>query len=234
MVRGQLECLTQGIRIGLCPSQTLEAWSLSLVLELLGLQVLAAGTSTSWLSVHRPRPAKVSIMSPGSSSHSHGPFQWPQQQLSLIPKLALQKTSNRCRHWRRLSETRKTKVTKVGGRNFPGDPVAKTLCFQYRGSRFYPLSVRHMQPNKHIKNIVIFVVQSLSSVPLFATSQTAVCQDSLSFTISWGLLRFMSIVSVMLSNHLILRCTLLLLPSIFPSIRFFSSELALHIRWPKY
>ena len=111
------------------------------------------------------KASKVSITSPGSSSHSHGPFQWPQQELSLIPKLALQKISNRCRYWRRLSETRKTKVTKVEGRNFPGDPVAKTLCFQYRVSRFDPWSVRHMQPNKHIKTIVIFVVQSLSSVP---------------------------------------------------------------------
>ena len=55
----------------------------------------------------------------------------------------------------------------------------------------------------------------------------------LSFTISWSLLRFMSIVSVMLSNHLILCHSLLLLPSIFPSIRIFSNELALRIRWPK-
>ena len=55
----------------------------------------------------------------------------------------------------------------------------------------------------------------------------------LSFTISWSLLKVMSIESVMPSNHLILYCPLLL-PSIFPSIRVFSSELALHIRWPKY
>ena len=57
---------------------------------------------------------------------------------------------------------------------------------------------------------------------------------SLSFTISWSLLRFMSIESVMLSNHLILCCPLLLLPSRFLSIRVFSKESALHIRWPKY
>ena len=72
-----------------------------------------------------------------------------------------------------LSETRKTKVTKVGGRNFPGDPVAKTLCFQYRRSRLDPWPVRHMQPSKHVKNIVIFVVQSLSLIPFFSTPQTA-------------------------------------------------------------
>ena len=68
---------------------------------------------------------------------------------------------------------------------------------------------------------------------LFATPGTAVHQASLSFTVSWSLLKLMSVVSVMLSNHLIL-CLPLLLPSIFPSIRVFSNELALHIRWPKY
>ena len=60
------------------------------------------------------------------------------------------------------------------------------------------------------------------------------CQAPLSFTISWSLLRFMSIESMMLSKHLILCLLFLLLPSIFPSIRVFSSELSLHIRWPKY
>ena len=59
-------------------------------------------------------------------------------------------------------------------------------------------------------------------------------QASLSFTIPWSLLKLMSIELVMPSNHLILCCHLLLLPSIFPSIRVFSSELALHIRSPKY
>ena len=62
---------------------------------------------------------------------------------------------------------------------------------------------------------------------------TAACQASLSFTISWSLLTFMSIESVMPSNHLILCCPLLL-PSIFPRIRVFPNELALLIRWPNY
>ena len=62
---------------------------------------------------------------------------------------------------------------------------------------------------------------------------TAACQASLSFSIPQSLLKLMSIESVMPSNHLILRCPLLL-PSIFPRIRVFSSDLALHIRWPKY
>ena len=61
-----------------------------------------------------------------------------------------------------------------------------------------------------------------------------VCQASLSFTISQSLLKLMSIESLMPSNHLILCHLLLLLPSIFPSIRIFSNESALHIRWPKY
>ena len=63
---------------------------------------------------------------------------------------------------------------------------------------------------------------------------TAACQAPLSFTISQSVLKFMPIDSVMLSNHLILCCPLLLLPSTFPSIRVFSSESALRIRWPKY
>ena len=66
------------------------------------------------------------------------------------------------------------------------------------------------------------------------TPWTAIRQASLSITNSWSLLKLMSIESVMPSNHLILCYALLLPPSIFPSIRVFSNELALHIRWPKY
>ena len=77
-------------------------------------------------------------------------------------------------------------------------------------------------------------VQLLSHVQLFATPWTAACQASLSITNSWSLLKLMSIESVMSSNHLILCHPLLLLPSIFPSIRVFSNESALRIRWPKY
>ena len=77
-------------------------------------------------------------------------------------------------------------------------------------------------------------VQSLSRVRLFATPWTAACQASLSITNSRSPPKLMSIESVMPSNHLILCRLLLLLPSIFPSIRVFSDESALHIRWPKY
>ena len=79
-----------------------------------------------------------------------------------------------------------------------------------------------------------FAVQPLSDVQLFATPWTAAHQASLSFTTAWSLLRRMSIESVMPSNHLVLCCPLLLLPSIFPSIRVFPNKSALHIRWPKY
>ena len=81
---------------------------------------------------------------------------------------------------------------------------------------------------------LIFVVQSLSQVQLFATPWTAAHQGSLSFTISQRLLKLMSIELVMPFNHLVLCRPLLLLPSTLPSIRVFSNESTLHIRWPKY
>ena len=77
-------------------------------------------------------------------------------------------------------------------------------------------------------------VQSLSRVRLFATPWTAACQASLSIINSWSLPKLMSIESVMPSSHLILCCPLLLPPSIFPSIRVFSKESVLRIRWPNY
>ena len=78
------------------------------------------------------------------------------------------------------------------------------------------------------------VAQFLSRVQLFATLWTVEHQTPLSFTISWSLLKFMSIESVMPSNHLILCCPLFLLSSIFPSIRVFSNDLVLPTRWSKY
>ena len=82
--------------------------------------------------------------------------------------------------------------------------------------------------------LISYSVQSLSRVWLFTTPWTAACQVSLSFTIFQSLLKLTSIESIMPSNHLILCCPLLLLPSIFPSIRVFSNESVLCIRWPKY
>ena len=81
---------------------------------------------------------------------------------------------------------------------------------------------------------MISSVQSLSSVWLFETPWTAACQASLSITNSRSLFKLMSIASVMPSNHFILCCPLLLLPSVFSSIRVFSNESVLRMRWPKY
>ena len=77
-------------------------------------------------------------------------------------------------------------------------------------------------------------VLSLSRRRLFAIPWTVVCQASLSITNSWSLLKLMSIELMMPSNHVILCHPLILPPSIFPSIRVFSKESVLHIRWPKY
>ena len=91
-----------------------------------------------------------------------------------------------------------------------------------------------IMPTNTFLSLLVVVVQLLRHVWLFATPCTAACQASLSFTISQSLLKLMSIESVIPSNHLILCHPLLLLPSVFLNIRVFSSELALHIRWPKY
>ena len=97
-----------------------------------------------------------------------------------------------------------------------------------------PLAFPASLPQEDAGSPVLIVVQSLSRVPLFPTPWTAACQPSLFFTISWRLLKLMSTKLVMPSNHLILCHLLLLLPSVFPSIRVFCSESALPIRWPKY
>ena len=83
-------------------------------------------------------------------------------------------------------------------------------------------------------SISVSSVQLLSCIWLFLTPWTAACQASLSLTKSRSLLKLMSIESVMPSNHLILCRPLLLLPSTFPSLRVFSNESVLHIRWPKF
>ena len=80
----------------------------------------------------------------------------------------------------------------------------------------------------------VAVIQLVSRAQLFVTPWIAACQASLAFTVSQSLLKLMSIESVIPFNHFILCHPLLLLPSIFPSIRVFSNESALHIRWPKY
>ena len=93
----------------------------------------------------------------------------------------------------------------------------------------------HAHMHAHLNKC--FFLLSLFSRPVtsdsLGTPWTAACQASLSFTTSWSLFRLMSIELVMSSNHLVLCHPLFLLPSIFPSIRVFSSESAVHIRWPK-
>ena len=101
-----------------------------------------------------------------------------------------------------------------------------THCVQYS---IYTLQIVYIDCIQHA-----VVVQSLNHVRLFATPWTAARQASLTFTISWSLLKLMSIESAMPSNNLILCHPLFLLPSVFPSIRVFSSESALCIRWPTY
>ena len=105
-----------------------------------------------------------------------------------------------------------------------------TLCPQ--GAHFE--LVRQIT-NEHINTwCCVVVVWSPSRVWLSATPWTAAHQASLSFTVSWSLLKFMSIPLVLPSNHLILWCPLFLLPSIFLRFTVFSNDLALHIKWPKY
>ena len=104
------------------------------------------------------------------------------------------------------------------------------MAKMWKSQNFHTLFMRI----KWAEPLFSIVVQSLSRVRLFATPWTAVHQASLSLAISWSLLKLMSIELVMLSNHLILCCPLRLQPSIFPSFRVFTNELALPIRWPKY
>ena len=93
----------------------------------------------------------------------------------------------------------------------------------------------HQNPSKSQSQwAAVAVIQSLSHVRLFVTTWTAACRPPTSSIISQSLLKFMPSELVMPSNHLILSHPLLLLPSVFPSIRVFSSESALHIRWPNY
>ena len=96
-----------------------------------------------------------------------------------------------------------------------------------------PSAPSQILPTVYPASVQFSTVQLLSCVPLFVTPWTAAHQASLSITNSWRLLKLMSIESVMPSSHLIL-CRPLLLSSIFPSIRVFSNESVLLIRWPKY
>ena len=97
-----------------------------------------------------------------------------------------------------------------------------------------PSSVIRTLPTEINSILIISSVQSLSRVQLFVTLWTAACQASLSITNTQSLFKLMSIELEMPSNHLILCCPLLLLLSIFPSIRVISKESILYISWPEY
>ena len=112
--------------------------------------------------------------------------------------------------------------------------VASNPCRHLKGDIIIPFEDRKTCSVKLSDLPKGAVVQLLSPVWLFAIPWSAACQTSLSFTISRSLLKLMSIELVMPFKHLIPCHPLLLLPSVFPSIRVFSSELALRIRWPKY
>ena len=113
----------------------------------------------------------------------------------------------------------------------------ETSCLMQRRScvpQLRPHSTKYINKYFFKNHLQFSSIQSLSHVRLFATPWTAARQDSLSITNSQSLLKLMSIESVMPSNHLIFFHPLLLPLSIFPSIRVFSNESVLHIRWPKY
>ena len=125
-----------------------------------------------------------------------------------------------------------TKICFTNMDSFPGSygkPKQKNVHRKMEIYKFLPLKVPPIVSFNRC-----FLVQSLSHVQLFATPWTAAHQPSLSFTISQSLFKLMPIESVMQSNHLILCHPLLLLTSIFPSIRVFSNESALCIKQPKY
>ena len=121
--------------------------------------------------------------------------------------------------------------------------IAHTSDLQFHGETLlpcqetnWPFATRYsLCFSRLLANILgKLVVQLLSRVWLFVTPWSATHQTPLSFTVSWNLLKLTSVESMMPSNHLIFCHPLLLLPSIFPSIRVFSNESALLIRWPKY
>ena len=122
-------------------------------------------------------------------------------------------------HWNNIGRGLKIKLLEI--LHFRG--------WEMRKERWW----RHERRNS-IRKMGFTVFQSLSHIWLFATPWSASCQTSLSFTLSQSLLKLMFIESVMPSNHLTLCYPFFLLSSIFPTIRVFSNELALRIRWPKY
>ena len=115
------------------------------------------------------------------------------------------------------------------------ETIKSKIIFHTKVNFEWKLLVEQIQSSLYARRIIqLSSVQLLSHVQLFATLWITACQASLSITNSWSLLKLMSIESVMPSSHLILCHSLLLLPPIPPSIRVFSNESALRMRWPKH
>ena len=115
------------------------------------------------------------------------------------------------------------------------ETIKSKIIFHTKVNFEWKLLVEQIQSSLYAGRIIqLSSVQLLSHVQLFATLWITACQASLSITNSWSLLKLMSIESVMPSSHLILCHSLLLLPPIPPSIRVFSNESALRMRWPKH
>ena len=134
--------------------------------------------------------------------------------------------------WRIPQTEEPSRLQFMGSQRVRYDSVTITSpCTQHRSIKTYK-DLKGTTDNNTI--VIVIVVQSLSCVQLSANLWAAALQTPLSFTISWSLLKFMSIELAMPSNNPILCRPLILLPSIFPSITVFSNELALCIKWPKY
>ena len=135
-----------------------------------------------------------------------------------------------CRPWSSPGQNTGVGILSLLQRIFPTHGLNPGLLH----SRLILYQLSHKGCPRILKWVQFSSIQSFSNVQLFVTPWTAACQASLSITNSWSLPKLRSIESVMPSNHLILCLPFLFLPSIFPSIRVFSNESILHIRWPKY
>jgi len=140
------------------------------------------------------------------------------------------------KQWKQFVEWFKTKKTQMKTEVIQLRCVylSRVQLWGHHGLQTTRLFCAWIYPGRILEWVQFSTVQSLSHVWLFATPWTAACQASLSITNHQSPPKPMSMELVMPSNHLILSCPLLLLPSIFPSIRGISNESALRIRWPKY
>ena len=183
-------------------------------------------SATPWTAA---RQDSLSSLSPGVCTNSRPLSQWCYQHLILyFPLLILPSISPQ------LKAFPMSLLFQLGGQIIGASASASILPMNILG--WAPLGLTGLISllSKGLSGVFSnTLVQSLG-VRFFVTPRTAAHQASLSITNSWSLLKLMSIEQVMPSNHLILCCPLLLLPSILPSISVFSNESILHIRWPKY